>query len=386
MSPTLEVKFRDQDNELLHRALDIRFSSQQRLSTPARAIDARLASRNSNISLAETHLFECYSRSGASSVNDRMFTKAKEQDYSYELNTVRRAAGASPLLLFQEFFETSYPTDKQLQFLIRTAHSYSDIVAIPLVSRITDKVKAGAGVDEYLKFVVRALQCVDTYNKKPVMGIVPLKLPFIHMEDLVSLYCKRDVRAFCLDFAASTPDTARQSLEQVLFSLAKEEALKESFIHAINVSPGRPRTTKTVSACQSILSYGYGVDSFGDLHRTRMIIKGPPSRPVPPRLFSRRDYGDHMVSTRQSFRDIAPEKSGMSVQSCVGNKDLTRLFNSEQHSLETRILPQLMNPGRGQPRLGEYLAKKEYVEKDNLKHMKALGVNLRKKRVQRRFL
>jgi hypothetical protein len=386
MCPTLEVKLRNQDNELLHRVLDVKLSSQQRLVTPARAIDARLASRNTDIDLAEAHLFECYTRSGASTVNDRMSTKEKEQDYSYYLNAIRRKAGAAPFLLFQEFFETSYPTEKQLQFLTRTAHSYSDIVALPLVSRITDRMKAGGEFEKYLEFVTSALECVDTYNRKPVMGIVPLKTPFLHIEELIGLYCKHDVLAFCLDFAASTPETARQSLEQVLFALAKEGTLKESYIHAINVSPGRPRTTKLVSSCQSILSYGYGVDSFGDLHRTRMIIKGPPPRPVPPRLFSRKDYGDHMTTTQAGMRGVAPEKTGVPLQRCAKEKDLARLFNSEQHSLETRVFPRLMDVSKGKSQIGDYLADKEYVEKDVLKHMKALGANVRKGRVQRRLL
>src|SRR6266567_4059624 len=152
MSRALNVRLKAQDDELLYRSLEVRLSSTQSFDTPARALDARLASRYGDITPAGAHLFEYYARSGASTVNDRMASKAREEDFSYDLNSIRRASRDKPLILLQEFYETSYPSKKQLEFLIRTEHSYSDVLVLPLVSRITDALDAGAGFERYLKF------------------------------------------------------------------------------------------------------------------------------------------------------------------------------------------------------------------------------------------
>lgn len=388
MSRTLDVRFRAQSDELPYRVLDVRFSSTRSVGTPLRTIDVRLAQRNNGVTLADTRIYEYYSRVGASTINDRMSQKAREQAYAYDLNALRKTAGEAPLLVLQDFSETEYPNEKQLQFMIRTAHAYSDVVVPPLVSRITDRLDAEAGFDKYTAFLKRALETVDTYNHKPVMGVVPLRTPFVRIEDLMKFYIKREIRAFCLDLAASKPDTSRQSLEQVLYALAKEKVLKESFLHAINVSPGRPRATKPVSPCHSILSYGYGVDSFGDLHRTRMVIENPDpkQRPVPPRLFSRKDYGDYLAVSRGSVKAVKPPRTGLDINACVGNKDLARLFNAEQHSLEAAGLPVFIKPGRGEPGIEQYLKGKLYVEKDVLKHMRALGSTLRGRRTKQNRL
>ncbi|MEE9115531.1 MAG: hypothetical protein V3U09_01380 [Thermoplasmata archaeon] len=312
-----------------------------------------------------------------------MNQKEKELALSYELNAIRRTAGSAPLLLLQEFNETNYPNQKQLEFMVRTAHSYSDILILPLVSRITDKLDAGDGFSRYLDFLEVVLDTIDTYNKKPLMGVIPMKIPFIRIEDLVRFYCGRGIRAFCLDFAGSKPDTARQSVEQVSFSLAKENVLNESFVHAINVSPGRPRVATPVSPCHSILAYGYGADSFGDLHRTRMRIETPPipHRPTPVRLFSRDDYGDHQINAESDLKRMEPDKTGISLRKCVRNKQLTKLFNAEQHSIEASVLPTFIDAGRDQPGLTQYLSGKAYVKKTQLKRMRGLRSNLKQSRL-----
>src|SRR2546426_3576332 len=152
-------------------------------------------------------------------------------------------------------------------------------------------------------------------------------------------------------------------------------------MHAINVSPGRPKRTSTVSPCHSILSFGFGADSFGDLHRPRLIIKDPSEgRDVPPRLFFRGDYGDHLVKSKPGLVGISPETTGFSLTDCLGNRDLTRLFNAEQHSLEAGGLPQYLEPGRGEPSVESYVSRKHYVEPDTLKQMKSLNASVRKQR------
>lgn len=382
MNRPLEVKLRAQDETFFHRVLDVRIDNRQTLTTPTRAVDARLIRRTGGATPLKPQLYEAYLRTGAGAVDAQMNVKDRELRLSYDLNSIRRTAGDRPLLLLQDFYETSYPSKEQLEFLVRTAHAYSDLLVLPMVSRVTDRLDAGRGVDRYLAFLRKTLATIETYNRKPVMGIIPMKTPFIRIGDLVDFYCKSDIRAFCLDFAGSKPDTALQSVEQVSFSLGRKGVLEESFIHASNVSPGRPRRVTPVSPCHSILSYGYGADSFGDPHRSRMMMEGAVrAPPVRPRLFSRRDYGDHQVNTGSDLRAVVPEATGMDLETCIGNKDRSKLFNAEQHSLEAGALSSIIKASRDEEGLDAYLSAKAYVDPTQLKRMRGLRANLKQSRL-----
>ena len=89
MGRTLDVKLKSQDDDFLYRSLEVKLSSSQSLRTPVRALDARLATRHNDITPKDARLYEYYSRSGSSTVNDRMRSKAKEQAFSYDLNSIR---------------------------------------------------------------------------------------------------------------------------------------------------------------------------------------------------------------------------------------------------------------------------------------------------------
>src|SRR5436309_9766659 len=180
MSDSPTVKLVGEDADFTHRSLEVGYRGGV-LITPARAYDARLLSRNATIAPETGMLFECYTKSGTSTVNERMANKDRETDHSYALQAFRRAIGDSPLILLQEYTETSYPQERQLQYLIRTAHAYSDFVLPPLLSRITDGLDAGGKTDRYIQFVKHALDVIDKFNKKPIMGVIPLKLPFIRI-------------------------------------------------------------------------------------------------------------------------------------------------------------------------------------------------------------
>lgn len=377
MAKSLDVRFRGQDDDLPYRTLDVRLTSSQSLLTPARAIDARLVRRVRGSKVDDPRLFEVYSKYGASTVNARMREPEKQQDHTYDVNGLRAVAGGAPLIAFEEFFEEAYPTNQQLEYIIRTSHAISDIVSVPLVSRVTDKLPPEGGYEKYEAFVKRALATIDTYNKKPVMGAIPLRIPFISIDPLVKLYHKNDVTAYCLDFAGSTPSTVHFNLEQVLFALARLGVLQESYLHAINVNPGRPKANTVVSPCRSIVSFGYDVDSYGDLHRVRVkVVEGRPFKPTPVRLFARRDYGDHVVQDGSDLKAVRPEKSGLDFKAASQDKVLARLFNSEQHSIEAKSLPSLFKQV-GAKTLESYLAAKKHIEKGTLKLMKELGSALR---------
>ena len=376
MSSSLGVKQTAGDPDFTHRNLEVKYRGGT-LDTPARAYDARLISRNPSVPPETGTLFECYTKAGSSKVNERITDKSKETDHSYAIQGILRATGGAPLILLQEYTESSYPTDKQLQYLIRIAHAYSDFVLPPLISRVTDELDAGRGADKYIEFVKHSLDVIDKFNRKPVMGVIPLKLPFIRIEDLVEVYASRGVRALCLDFAASKPETPRPSVEQVLFALADRGVLDETFLHAINVSPGRPRTNTTVALCHNILAFGYGIDSYGDLHRTRMKIEDEADiKPTPPRLFSRKDYGDYLAKNASIVAKMRTTKTKVPIDKLWRDKDAAKIFNAEQQSLEASTLRGIVRESRG---VGAHLGSKKLVGQHDIRAMSSLARDVRRR-------
>lgn len=377
----MDVALKAQDDTLFHRSLDVRLGSDLTLHTPTRALDARLA-RRSPVTVQEPVFYEYYIRPGASRLNRIIHEKEEEMARSYELNSILKAAGSNPLLLLQEFYETSYPDTAQLQFLIRTGHAYSDVLVLPLVSRVTDRMDAGSQFNRYLQFLRETLAIIETHNEKPIMGVVPLKTPFIRIGELVDFYVDHGIRALCLDYASSKPDTARQSVEQVAYSLARHELLGETFLYGINVSSGRPRATTPVSPCHSILSFGYGCDGFGDLHRVRMkISEGQPPTSAPIRLFSRKDYGEYRIGAREDLKSLGQSDTLVDLERAAEDKGLAKLFNAEQQSLEALHTRSFIEGKGDSSGVERYLGGKRYVHESQLKWMRALAGSLRQKKL-----
>ena len=107
---------------------------------------------------------------------------------------------------------------------------------------------------------------------------------------------------------------------------------------------------------------------------------------MPPRLFSRQDYGDHLITNSAGLRAIKPDKTAVPLSRAIWNKDLARLFNAEQHSLEAVSVPSILHGKKG---IESYLQRKKYVEKSDLRNMRTLGAKLgrrsRQKKITERY-
>lgn len=380
MSNSAAVRFKGRDVGLPHRVLEVRIRSDSSLSTPARAFDPRLVAKF-NFPHSGVPLFEAYSRLTRVGTRARISDKSEELRHTHRLNASRNSAGGKPLILLQDYVERTYPSEPELEYITRVEHAYSDLVLPPLVSGTTDSMNAKSGFDRYLDFLKRAMQIIDTFNHKPVMGVVPLRTPFTRISDLVEFYVNAGVTALCLDFAANRPDTARQSVEQVLFTLAERGSLDSTYIHAANVSPGRPRSHTESAACHNILSLGYGMDSFGDLHRTRMAIEGPTSAHgvIHPRMFNTRDYGDYLIRDGRDIARFRNQHSSVPPDSCLGDRDAAKLFNSDMQNTEAAKTAKLTLSSTGLSRVSPYLASKTLVPKEHVQSIALLGNELSKR-------
>lgn len=387
MVRTLDVKQKGVDDELLYRSTEVKLGGTTLLSGPVRVIDAtKVGERTVAEKMPSYRVFEAYKKPTPSLLAKVMGNQKEMLSYNRSWQKLTRIAGSDPFLVFLDYGLKKddvrrYPSQYELKFMIRTIHAYSTFSTVPMVSSITDYLEVGKSFDAYCTFVREALDTIDSYNKKPVMGVVPLTIPFTKVDELMKLYLDRDVSAFALDFAATKPESRIQTHEEVLAVLSDHGVLESSFIHALNISPGRPRSTTPVSLSSNVLSPGYCIDTYGDLHRTKIRTEYEPTRTPPVRLFSRKDYGNHIVTSFEEIKNVYPADSSIGISElseCVSRREIAKLFNAEQQSVEMDKVRRIVLGKDEKKGMSGYLANKEQVKEKDIEAMKSLGQKMRK--------
>jgi hypothetical protein len=269
----------------------------------------------------------------------------------------------------------SYPSEKELDYILKTAYIISDIVPIPNFRSITANIDSDYQFSEYTKFLETVLSNIESHtNEKPTMGVIP-KLSYTNTEKLVNFYVDKGLNAFYVDFAARNSITAQRDFLHVFSVLKHRELIEESFVYAFNVDAGRLSKNATIVNARDILSYGFGFDAMGRKHRrvkasseTWRRINTLPNRV---RLFNRYDYGYHKILEVEKIKGIYPTDSCIPLERLLNNfrtdvQELRRcenVLNSEQLGLEATNLKGVIKNERPT----KYLASKEYVKAIDLK-------------------
>ena len=387
MVRTLDAKQKGVDDELLYRSTEVKLGGTTLLSGPVRVIDAtKVAERTVAGKMPPDRVFEAYKKPTPSLLAKVMSNSKEMLRYNRSWQKLTEIAGSDPFLVFLDYGLKKddvrrYPSQNELKFMVRTIHAYSTFSTVPMVSSITDYLEVGKSFDSFCSYVSGALDTIESYNKKPVMGVVPLTIPFTKVEELMELYLAKDVSAFALDFAATKPESRIQTHEEVLAFLSDNGVLESSYIHALNISPGRPRSTTPVSLSSNVLSPGYCIDTYGDLHRTKIRTEYEPTRTPPVRLFSRKDYGNHIVTGSEEVESVYPAESSIQVSElseCVTRREIAKLFNAEQQSLEMGRVRRIILDKDEKKGMTGYLARKEQVREKDIEAMRSLGHKMRK--------
>jgi len=370
--------FVDKEDETLYKSKRIRIDGKS-FETPIISYDMTVFRSMERVAPQTKGLNEIYQLMGTEKVPiEKLMSDTKtEKDFDIRLQTkFNRTDSANEVNIgILENESLSYPSEKELDYILKTAYIISDIVAIPNFRSITTNIDSDYQFSEYTKFLETVLSNADSYkNRKPIMGVIP-KLSYTNTEKLVNFYVDKGLNAFYVDFAARNSITAQRDFLHVFSVLQKRDLIEKSFVYAFNVDAGRLSKNATVVNARDILSYGFGFDAMGRKHRrvkasseTWRKINTLPNRV---RLFNRYDYGYHRILEVDKIKGIYPAGSCISLERLLNNfrtnvQELRRcenVLNSEQLGLEANNLKGVIKNEKPT----KYLADRKYVKAIDLK-------------------
>ena len=244
-----------------------------------------------------------------------------------------------------------------------------------------------------MDFVDECFNEISTLNYNPIMGMIPILTP-TYTEQLVDYYLNKNVNSFCVDFDGRTPSSTSDNITSMLKQIKNYDGdLDDVFITAINLSVGRAGKKADVIFAKDVLSYGFGIDSFGENHKSLSFKPGPP-KPQPIhilqeqelnklRLFNKEDYGYYKAGT-SDLEKIYPNDSIVpfdvlkdSIKKSKKNLKLQHIFNIEQQGIEALNIRELIT----EQEVTKYIGDKRYIKPEDLKKMKRVQANLRGKQL-----
>lgn len=385
----VEPIFVDKEDETLYKSKRISIDGKS-FDTPTISYDMTVFRSSDRVAPQTRGLNEVYQLMGTEKVPIRKLmsdTKA-EKDFDVRLQTkFNRTDSANEVNIgILESEVLSYPSGRELEYILNTALIISDIVPIPNFRNITTNIDSDLRFFEYTTFLETAISNVESYkNRKPIMGVIP-KLSWTNTEKLVNFYIDKGLNAFYVDFAARNSITAQRDFLHVFSVLQEHDMIEKSFVYAFNVDAGRLSKNATVVHARDILSYGFGFDAMGRKHR-RVKARSEVWRkintlPNRVRLFNRYDYGYHRILEVEKIKEIYPHGSCISLEKLLTNfksnvHELRRcenLLNSEQLGLEANNLKGVIKNDKPT----DYLAHKTYVKPIDLKTMTKFRKSLSK--------
>jgi hypothetical protein len=149
---------------------------------------------------------------------------AKDAKKTQNLNdAIQRHVSAlsGPSIFFSEYKGKRYPNPSELNLLLLTEHTFSDIPCLPITPSIVDAVnERKQSFEKYLAFITESIEWFKQSRKKPIMGIIPA-FTLSNIDRLIKLYINKGINAFCVDFDCSVPTARKLVLAQCYRSLGK---------------------------------------------------------------------------------------------------------------------------------------------------------------------
>jgi hypothetical protein len=230
------IKVTDIDDNTIYRVTNLKVGKKD-IITPIKALD--LSKLTSGIKLQkQVHgVNEIYRKVTTERIKEMMTNKKAQSFFDYSINSaINKSDSSSELnILFLEHEGKDYPDGKILEFISDNIHSFSDIVTLPLITDIENRISDEKTFKEFITFLSRYVEEVKKLNKKTIMGIIP-NIPWIFSEDLANFYLKNGINAFCFDFNGKNPLTIERNIRPFLKTIKQEGQEEKSLFYCINVN------------------------------------------------------------------------------------------------------------------------------------------------------
>ena len=312
---------------------------------------------------------------------DRKTTYKKSKSYINHKKKVTRDTTALTIVEYKNKGETAkIPSEEEIKALINASYAFSDITAIPSIPRVSRKINSD-NINVFLKYVEDCLKRIENYNKKKVMGYVPMVAPAF-LEMIINFYLDKGINSFYLDFDGTTLSTNLSQIDVIKRTLGNRGYGENSFLHYINISYGKAINEIGVLSARDLLSFGHGLDSLGGVHvgpkRSKEFFewlkKHKDLFKNSTRILNKEDYGYYRYEENTNIEKIYPNDALFSPELITNapafstKRKLLNIVNLQQQILETNKLREIVE--EHPDKTIDYFSSKKCVKKEDIKQLK----------------
>jgi len=210
---------------------------------------------------------------------------------------------------------------------------------------------------------------------KPLMGIIPIRLGPLIVEDALDVLVNNGISAFCIDFGGSTITSKYPDLIEFYKLLKDYGLLESSLMYSINASYGRISHKRAIIEAKDIVSFEYGFDVLGRAQtasipqKVRENISSSLDKKL--RIFNKSDYGYYRV-IGYDISSVYPSDSNIPLDDLFNvqqresksgipylDSSLSSVFNMEQQGLEALSLRRVIQDEETE----QYVKGKKHLDK-----------------------
>ncbi|EMA14932.1 hypothetical protein [Haloarcula marismortui] len=248
--------------------------SDKTVDTPAKAIPAsKRRGDDPELSDESTGVNEIYrtvdaqqlreERQGESDAIRSSLQRAVNKTNDGELNVV-----------FLAFEETRALQQVEAEFIVDLLGTYSDVLVMPLQYKLARAV----GTDDeaetvpYQEYRTGVNTFIDTARKlhpdAPIMGTVSPRLSWENVQDLMGVYERQDIYAYCLNMDRLKATSKRQVsvIEPMMRNIARRGIEEDVLFYGINLSAGSNDAELGMAPAADLAALGLGLDIIGECH------------------------------------------------------------------------------------------------------------------------
>ena len=378
MTTHLEIETLSNDNrKSLFRSQRIKINGKEAV-TPLKALDPTKLSPKISLNSKTFGLNEIYKGLTSDKISVLQNDSFEHDKFSKILLNLTNKGQPNDLNIcfvnFSSKKSNPFPYKKEIEFLTDVAHSFSDITPIPIIDAKIDN----TNFSKYLKYLQLCYDTINELNNKPIIGIIP-NIPRELYPKLLEFYLDNEISSFCFDFNGQTPNHLK--LRPVMRYLNNKKILDKTLIYGINAASGKALKNTNTIPSKDFISYGFGLDILGEKHTRIRLPKAffekmtkavKEQQKNKRRIFIKSDYGYYQTSAKEEISDLYPNDTKIKLDDIFHDtrKNLQKLFNVEQQSIETHNIKKILNSLDKNETILDYLRGKDQIQKE-FKHLQS---------------
>lgn len=158
------------------------------------------------------------------------------------------------------------PDDDSIRILADMQYACSDVIQTPSWFGLV-KADGATDVNLYIDLSKKYLEYAQFRNHKPVIGTIPVCIPYNKISETIRMYMDNDVTSFIVDFNTRSYDMTW--MREFLRTISEYNVKKESILGCVNSFHGSMKKSGEPTNALDFLGFAAGFDVIEDQHVTK---------------------------------------------------------------------------------------------------------------------